>query len=170
MNKDSAHGSTEPHIIQQPLQLLREEHEFVRQLFLRFFSTHDPRLKQELGPRILTMLEMHAALEEATFYPAVRRLDDALIDLANSEHEAADHLIQQLKELDSTHPQYERLFEQLQEVVMRHIESEETALFPLVQQSDLDLEQIALEMQAFEYTMIGLHAQRATRHGAPRNT
>src|SRR5438105_3810061 len=52
--------------------MLRSDHEKVKELFNRFEKTMDQALKDSLAGDIVTELEIHAALEEEIFYPAVR--------------------------------------------------------------------------------------------------
>jgi hemerythrin superfamily protein len=109
------------------------------------------------------LLEMHSALEEATFYPAVQSLDDDLVDECEDQHAQADQLIQQLKSMEVSDPQYEQLLQQLCDAVLQHIDIEENQLFPVVRQSNLDLEAMGLEMQAYEANMVAMQAQLSER-------
>lgn len=139
-----------------PLELLKKEHEEVRGLFSCYLDTDDIEVKREAARSVLAMLEMHSVMEEAAFYPFIREADAQLVEHCEGEHEEADRLVRQLKEMDVEDPLYEATFQQLREAVMHHVETEEKRLFPELRQSDIDMEQLGLEMQAFESTMIGL--------------
>lgn len=149
----------------QPLQALEKDHDFVKQLFERYFGTQDRQVKQQAGPQILMLLEAHSSLEEATFYPAVRQADTSLVDECKDQHEQADQLIQRLKSMDASDPQCDILFQQLRDAILHHIEVEEQQLFPAVKQANLDLEAIGMQMAAFEANMVAKQAQASAGAG-----
>jgi hemerythrin superfamily protein len=155
--------------VDQPLQALEKDHHYVRELFGHFLNTQDVLVKQQAGPHILMALEMHAALEEAVFYPSVRSVDPALVKECEEEHAQADQLIQQLKGMDVTDPQCDRMFRHLCDAVLHHIEVEENRLFPAVRQSNIDMEALGLEMQAFEANMVTQLAQQSDRQDITAN-
>lgn len=149
----------------QPLEALKKDHEMVKSLFDRYLNTQDKAVKQEAGPRILMMLEIHTALEEATFYPKARSVDPDLIDHGEHEHDEARQLIQQLRGMDPGDPQCDQLYQKLCDSVMHHVAEEENKLFPKIEQSDLDLEALGLEMQAYEASMVASQARQSVHRG-----
>lgn len=151
--------------VDQPMEALKTDHDFVRQLFDRYFQTRDPEEKHETGRHILSLLEMHTALEEAVFYPRVRSADPSLIDHCEQEHDQARQLIRTLRLMNDGDPQAEPLFRQLADAIFRHVETEEQQLFPKVEQSNLDLSAIGHEMQAFETRMIADRMQKPVAPG-----
>jgi hemerythrin superfamily protein len=152
--------------VDDPMQALEKDHDFVKQLFEAFLNTDDMQVRQQAGPRILMLLEMHSALEEATFYPVVQSLDEDLVDECEEQHAQADQLIRQLKSMEVSDPQYEDLLQQLCDAVLQHIDVEENQLFPAVRESNLDLEAMGLEMQAYEANMVATQAQLSERRDA----
>lgn len=146
--------------VDQPMQALEKDHQFIKQLFERYCNTQDKLVKQEAGPQILELLEMHTALEEATFYPAVQQVNDSLVDECKQEHDQADQLLHQLKGMDINDPQCDRMFQELRDAVLHHIDVEENQLFPAVRQANLDLQEIGTQMQTYESTMVASRAQR----------
>lgn len=152
----------------QALETLRRDHQYVRNLFDRYFSSNDTAVKRESGAEIIRALELHADLEEAVFYPKVRSLDPAMLDHSEQEHQEARQLMEQVKSIDMTHPQCEQLFRQLADSVLHHVENEEQQLFPKVQQSGLDLTSLGLEMQAYEASMLSAQARASDRPGLYR--
>jgi hemerythrin superfamily protein len=149
--------------VDQPLQALEKDHHYVRELFGHFLNTQDVLVKQQAGPQILLALEMHAALEEAVFYPRVRSADPALVNECEEEH------AQELKGMDVTDPQCDRMFRHLCDAVLHHIEAEENRLFPKLRQSNIDMEALGLEMQAFEANMVTQQAQQSDRQDVTAN-
>jgi len=150
----------------QPMEALRKDHHFVRQLFDRYLNTQDMQIKREAGPRILALLEMHMAVEEAIFYPKVHEVDAQLVDHGEQEHEEAKRLMLQLKNIDIDDPQCDALYKQLAGTILHHIETEEQQLFPKVQQANLDLTEIGLQMMAFESNMVSAMAKDSALRGS----
>lgn len=144
-----------------PLQALKADHDFVRKLFDRYLQTQDIKVKQEAGPRILQLLEMHTSLEESVFYPRVRGVDAPLIDHCEDEHQQAKQMMEQIKGMNPGDAQCDRMFRQLADAIIRHVDSEEQQLFPKVRQAGLDLSAIGLEMQAFEANMVSAQAKQS---------
>ncbi|HEY0844292.1 MAG TPA: hemerythrin domain-containing protein [Noviherbaspirillum sp.] len=151
--------------VDQPMEALKTDHRLVRQLFDRYFQTQDMSEKQDTGRHILSLLEMHTALEETVFYPRVRSEDSSLIDQCEQDHDQARQLIRSLRLMNDGDPQAEPLFRQLAEAILRHVELEEQQLFPKIEQSNLDLSGIGHEMQAFETRMIADRMQKPVAPG-----
>lgn len=147
--------------VDQPLEALKADHAFVRQLFERYTSTQNMQVKEEAGPRIVELLEMHANLEETVFYPAVHEVDPSLVDHSEQEHQEARQMMNQLKSMQVGSAEYDQIMVQLRDSIMHHVQSEEQSLFPKVQQAGMDMTQLGVQMQAFEASMVTSQA-RAT--------
>ena len=143
---------------QDPTRALIQDHDYVKQLMQRYLSTPDQQVKTMAGPQICEALQMHASLEEAVFYPKVQALDPALVERCESDHQAADELIEQLQSLQPGAEEYEQLMKQLQDVIVSHITIEEQQLFPVVRSSSINLQDLALTMQAYESNLIAAQA------------
>ena len=91
---------------------------------------------------------MHAQLEEEIFYPAVRAAidDDDLINEAMVEHGSAKDLISQIQSMAVSDPMYDAVVTVLGEYINHHVEEEQNEMFPKVQKSDMDLEELGLEI------------------------
>lgn len=146
-----------------PTQGLLHDHQFVRQLMQRYLATQDEKVKHYAGPKICETLLQHTRLEEAVFYPAVQKLDSAMITRCLDDHHAADELIEQLQNLSPGDSAYDGLMKQLHEAITAHIELEEQQLFPLVRQSSLNLQELALRMQAYELSIVSTQASSSQR-------
>ena len=144
--------------LDDPTQALMQDHEYVRQLFQRYLSTQDELVKQQAGPQICDALQMHTSLEEAVFYPRVQDIDPALVEKCEDDHQQADELLVQLQELQPGEPAYDDLMQQLRDAIIAHIEVEEQQLFPAVRNSAMDLQDLALRMQAYEANLISSQA------------
>jgi len=146
------------------MQALIHDHNYVRQLMQRYLSTQDEQVKQQAGPQICEALQMHTTLEEAVFYPRVQELDPALVERCQDDHQEADELLVQLQELQPGEEAYDDLMQQLHDAVTAHMELEEQQLFPAVRNASMDLQDLALRMQAYESNLIS--TQAASGRGA----
>ena len=82
------------------LQMLRDDHKKVKDIFKQYEEADDAKTKQELAKTALMELEVHAELEEEIFYPAVRKesdADESLMDEADEEHHVAKMLMAELR-------------------------------------------------------------------------
>lgn len=149
-----------------PTQGLLHDHQFVRQLLQRYLSTQDQKVKQYAGPKICEALLRHTQLEEAVFYPAVEKLDAAMITRCLDDHHAADELIDQMRNTVPGDLTYDELMKHLNEVIHAHMELEEQQLFPLVRQSNLNLQDLALRMQSYESSMVSAQAKSSGQRTA----
>ncbi|SNT18304.1 Hemerythrin HHE cation binding domain-containing protein [Noviherbaspirillum humi] len=145
--------------VDSPLEALKKDHHFVKMLFERYLGSQDMKVKQEAGPRILQLLEMHDMLEERVFYPRVHECDPSLVDHCEEEHAQARQMMDQLKGMTPGDAQFDQLLAQLQKAILHHVQQEEQQLFPKVEQSKMDMTKLGLEMQAFESNMVSTQAR-----------
>ena len=114
------------------LQILREDHRKVKDIFRQFEDAEDQQTKKALVDQALTELTVHTQLEEEIFYPAVRSEGDTgdLIDEAEEEHHVAEMLIEELRRMRPSDERYDAKFKVLSEAVKMHIEEEEANTLP----------------------------------------
>lgn len=125
------------------IDVLKEDHDAVRDLFRRVDEAASDRRRKLLGDRCLRRLEAHFFLERTCFYPAVRRDlgEESMIARALQEHDAARRVMHELKEL-AAGERYNTRLRALREIVLRHLEDEEAVLLARVEKSDMDIEQL----------------------------
>ncbi len=145
--------------LDDPTRALMQDHRYVRELFQRYLGSQDTQVKQNAGPRICEALQMHTALEEAVFYPKAKEVDGALVGKCHDDHEQAEQLISRLQAMQPGDAPYDPLMQQLCDAIDAHIELEEQQLFPAVRNSALDLQDLALRMQAYESSMAASQAR-----------
>lgn len=136
---------------QDILSLLCADHQHLSQLFSEFRHIKDHctlEEKEALVQEICSELLLHAELEEEVFYPAVREIlqDDMLMDEAESEHDSAKDVIEELQAMHPSHASYNAKVVVMGENVERHMREEQTVVFPKVKQSRLDLWALGEEM------------------------
>ncbi len=117
-----------------PVQMLIEDHRKVEKLNEQFESADSTSEKKKIAEEALKELEIHAALEEEIFYPAVRKKagedgKDMMLE-AEEEHHVVHVLIGELKAMRSVTDRYEAKFTVLMENVKHHVEEEESEMLP----------------------------------------
>ncbi len=130
-------------------QMIRQDHKKVEGLFNKFEQTQEADAKRRLAENAMAELEVHAALEEEIFYPAVEReVEDAasMISEAREEHQTVKQLIAELKGMEETDEEFESQFSELVENVQHHVEEEENEMLPKVEESSLDLNSLGDQM------------------------
>lgn len=135
-------------------KLLKEDHKRVSDIFKKLDSTTERALKsrEELFARLNSELEVHAAIEEEIFYPALKQAAETrdIILEAIEEHSIVK---QMLNELDSTSKDNEKWTAKLtvlKENVEHHVEEEEGEMFKKARKilSDEQAEQLGVQMEA----------------------
>lgn len=131
------------------VELLKTEHQEVAELFDEFESA-DAAKRQGLAEQICQKLTVHAQIEEEILYPAAKDvLDEDEVDLVNEaavEHGTVKDLIVKIEAMDATDEPYKATVTVLSEYVKHHVKEEETELFPLLRDSDLDLDAMGAEL------------------------
>jgi hemerythrin superfamily protein len=129
-------------------QMIRQDHKKVESLFKKFEQTKGAQAKRRLAETAMAELEVHAALEEEIFYPAVKReVDDgSMVQEAIEEHQTVKQLISELKGMEKADEEFESQFSQLIENVQHHVEEEENEMLPKVEESELDLNSLGAQM------------------------
>jgi len=119
------------------ITLLKKDHRTVEDLFKRFEKLGDraKKGKQDVVERIIKELSVHAAVEEAVLYPAIRSaIEDKKVEEVVLESLEEHHIVKwTLSELDGMSPEHERFDAKvtvLIESVRHHVEEEEQELFP----------------------------------------
>ena len=135
------------------LAMLEDDHKRVKKAF-KNFEKLDPQEDGEeceaLVRHTCAELQIHAALEEELFYPAVREAiaEHDLLDEAEVEHATAKQLIQQLESMSSDDEKYAAHFTVLGEYVQHHVKEEEKEMFPKLQRTKIDWASLQEEMEA----------------------
>jgi hemerythrin superfamily protein len=141
---------------QDAVALIKADHRKVEQLFREFEEAGDRayKTKQDLVAQIIRELEVHATLEEETYYPAVeakaRKDGKELVAEAVEEHHVVKVLLGELSSMSSQDESFDAKVTVLMENVRHHVEEEEEELLP--QSQDLlgsdELARLGEEMAA----------------------
>jgi hemerythrin superfamily protein len=144
-------------------QMIRQDHKKVEGLFKKFEQTKGAQAKRRLAENAMAELEVHAALEEEIFYPAVKReVDDgSMVQEALEEHQTVKQLISELKRMEEADDEFESQFSEPVENVQHHVEEEENEMLPKVEESDMDLNSLGEQMAQRKQQM--QNGSRATK-------
>jgi hemerythrin superfamily protein len=114
------------------LDLLRQDHNMVKDLFQRFEKTEERSKKKQIAEEAIMNLVVHAQIEEEIFYPAMRKQlgDVELLHEAREEHHVADTIMEELQTMKLSDKDYDAKFTVLAENVKHHIGEEEGEMFP----------------------------------------
>jgi hemerythrin superfamily protein len=114
------------------IELLEEQHREVEDLFEEIAEAEADE-KREIFEEIADQLAIHATIEERHFYPAVRDAStDEILRRSVEEHLAVKRLITEILDQRASDEELEAKIKLLEEEVEKHVEEEETQLFPKV--------------------------------------
>jgi hemerythrin-like domain-containing protein len=131
------------------LTLLRKDHKEVKDL-LKQSSDADATQKQKLFEQIKSELQVHEAIEEEIFYPALKehpKTKELTLE-AYEEHHVVDQVISELDALSPDDETWDAKFSVMEENLKHHINEEEREMFEQAQKvfSDEELEQLGDRM------------------------
>lgn len=127
--------------------VLRKEHQSIKDLFRQFEDATSDRQKKSFGDACLRAIETYTVLQEELFYPAVRRHvgERQRVVSALASLQVAKLLVKELKGL-SGGEHYNARFNLLKENIVQHIDEAEAEILPRVEKSDVDLQQMGQRM------------------------
>jgi Hemerythrin HHE cation binding domain len=153
-----------------PISLLTQDHEAIRQLFSAFKAlvvsdTPADEEKSALAEQICMHLSVHAQLEEELFYPAVRQAidDDALMHEAEVEHATAKDMIADISSMSPADTLFDARLSVLGEYVDHHVEQEQRTTFSKARKAGLDLEALGSKLAARRKTLLNEYSVQTAR-------
>ena len=128
--------------------LLEKQHRKVESLFKQIESG-----KSEPAPLLAELaneLAAHMAIEQESFYPAVRQVKEDLILESYEEHAIAELALKRLLATDPEDISFKARVTTLKELIQHHVEEEEEELFPKVEEAidEKRLTELGKEMKA----------------------
>ncbi len=134
------------------VDLLIEDHEYVRQSFKQFkkMDQEDKEALKGLVTQVCAALKVHMKVEEEIFYPGIRRKIDEedLMHEAQIEHDSAKTLIRQLERMRPRDPKYAPTFTVLCEYIDHHAKEEEKEMFPKARRRKVDMQGLGKKIMA----------------------
>lgn len=150
------------------LELLKQDHQKVKELFKKVEATEDEKQHQQLFEKIKTELEAHTHIEETVFYPRIEQyeeLKDMVLESVE-EHRQIKTLIREIGNLADGSEKFDAKIKVMQENVEHHAEEEEEdKMFPklrkLMQRSEL--EELGQQLEAAKKQFLSSSSRTATR-------
>jgi hemerythrin-like domain-containing protein len=128
--------------------LLIRQHNKVKAIFKKLEKgSGDPR---PLLIELANDLAAHMVIEQDTFYPAVKKIDEDLIYEAFEEHSLAELALKRLLACDPKSDSFQAHVTATKELIDHHVEEEEDDLFPKVEKKlgAERLEELGAQMKA----------------------
>jgi hemerythrin superfamily protein len=124
---------------------LEEDHRAIEAQFQDLLRDEEAPVVRELGE----LLTRHSEIEEAALYPPLRRYVDGGDDLADRAAQEHANIATMVAELDdsATPERLGELLAQLGDAVSRHVEFEESEIFPAMRSCGVDGAQLATALQ-----------------------
>jgi len=130
-----------------PTDLLRADHSRVKDLF-REFDNADYETRKSVAREAVRLLQNHDVVEQKLFYPFCREISDRAEELilrAEEAHHAMNVLITELLVLPFS-DRYFAKFHTLKQGVLAHMREEENEIFPIVERSGHDVDELSRDM------------------------
>ena len=149
------------------IQLLRQDHREVEDLFEQFEKASGDGRKEKLAQQICKELIIHSMIEEEIFYPACKgKIDDDLLKEGYVEHDAAKILIAEIQAGEPSDEFYDTKVKVLKEEIEHHVKEEERqadSMFSQARTADIDLDSLGEKMARRKEELI----QQFDREGLP---
>jgi hypothetical protein len=143
------------------LKLLEEDHKKVKKLMGEIEPTTERGIKtrEELFTKLRTELEVHEAIEEEIFYPALREHPKAkeLVLEAYEEHNVVDLVMGEIEDVAYDDETWGAKFTVLKENLEHHIEEEESDMWKQARAvfDEDELDELGDRMSARKQELIG---------------
>jgi iron-sulfur cluster repair protein YtfE (RIC family) len=140
--------------VMNAFELLKQDHKKVAGIFEKLEPTTERALKtrEELFTQLKQELDVHAAIEEQIFYPAIKDADEThdITLEAFEEHAVVKTLLSELEADPKETEEWKAKLTVLKENVEHHVEEEETEMFPKAKKvlSEEQIEQLGTRMEA----------------------
>lgn len=136
------------------LELLKQDHDKVRQLFKQFQSTKDENEHRRLAKTVKSELQIHSHIEETVFYPAMEDTENdelsELVDEALDEHHDVEVLLEEIKRLNQDGKELRSKMTELQQKMEHHASGEEHEMFARAREllTEEELERVGGELES----------------------
>jgi hemerythrin superfamily protein len=138
------------------LELLKQDHQKVKELFKRGQETDDKKRQRQIFKEIKSELETHARIEETIFYPAMEEheeLKDMVLE-SLEEHKQMKTVLREMARLSTSSERFKPKFKVLKDNVEHHaVEEEEGKMFPKIRKliNRNELEELGQELEAAKH-------------------
>ncbi|AVH73315.1 hemerythrin domain-containing protein [Nostoc sp. 'Lobaria pulmonaria (5183) cyanobiont'] len=131
------------------LSLIEAEYRQVEKIFAEVEKPKGAKLVEQFNQIYIALL-LHARTEELVFYPALREYEETeqYVEEAEEEHEEISVILEEIKALKPTQPEFQKKISELKETLEHHVE-EEKGIFNAVREcmSDQELSELGQDFQ-----------------------
>ncbi|MBD1860313.1 MULTISPECIES: hemerythrin domain-containing protein [Trichocoleus] len=136
---------------QNILDLIATDHRKVEQIFSQIESASNLEQLYRYFNQLYKEVNLHARAEELVFYPGLREYEDtdAMIAEAESEHEEAAALLEEIKALSPDSAEFKEKIAELKKAILHHVQEEESEVFETARDGmdEQQLKQLGQEFQ-----------------------
>jgi hemerythrin superfamily protein len=153
------------------ISMIREQHETIRELFAEV-QRCDAGNREEAFQPLVRLLAVHETAEEEIVYPAIRKVGQVGITVAEerkTEEDKAKKTLAELEGMDASSTEFKTELSAFQLDVDQHARNEEMFVLPLLAQSDHEQLQSMSKMFAVAEAMAPTHAHRMAPESAVGN-
>lgn len=141
--------------------MIRLDHTHALLTFHQYSQDKSPDTKKALANTLCLALEIHAKLEEAIFYPALKTVipeDETLLESV-PEHNKIKVLIARLRNCNPEDQSFDPALMELMRETIHHVADEETHLLPAAEKllSDDRLRELGTEMTKLRLELVAPH-------------
>lgn len=142
-------------------QLLKEDHQKVSGIFQQIEPTTEraEKTRTELFAKLKEELDIHARIEEAIFYPAIKRAAETreIVLEGFEEHHVIKMLLKELESMPVDTEQWAAKIKVLKENVEHHVEEEEGEMFQKARQvlSEDEINQLGSQLEEMKTQLKG---------------
>lgn len=142
------------------IDMLTEDHDRLLVLFAAFDRLRESAAddaRQTLVELACTEIVIHAQVKEEHLYPALAdAMDDtSMLEQAEVEHAIIRRLVGELETMQAGDRLYNAKFTTLAACIGRHIEDEQTRLFPQLDALDLSFDALTFDIRSRRYELRG---------------
>jgi hemerythrin-like domain-containing protein len=140
-------------------KLLKQDHDEVKKIMDKLDSTTERGVKtrEELFTKLKTEMEIHEAIEEEIFYPALKEHPKAkeIVLEGYEEHHVVDSIMGEISSTPYDDETWAAKFSVMKENIEHHIEEEEGEMFKTARQvfSKAELEELGSRMEERKKTV-----------------
>jgi len=142
-------------------QLLKEDHQKVSGIFQQIEPTTEraEKTRTELFAKLKEELDIHARIEEAIFYPAIKRAAETreIVLEGFEEHHVIKMLLKELEAMPVDTEQWAAKVKVLKENVEHHVEEEEGEMFQKARQvlSEDEINKLGTQLEEMKTQLKG---------------
>lgn len=118
---------------QDVVDILTSDHHEVMDLLQDIKTSVSAEQRRDLADTVISELVRHAVAEEMFVYPAMRKHlpdGDEAVKHDTEEHKELEQTMKKLEGVEADDPEFRRLLDQLETILVDHINDEETEQFP----------------------------------------